>query len=133
MIWKRSTKCNPFPIWRGFCHSFINNNHSIIGHRRYLGGGYLFSSVTVLCAVCFELTSLNPEREFFWSCTFRRCFSAESTASTKNKRLLSCPLSSQFMKPTWVSKVALSELCVVSKAGVYVALKMMCLKSKQYQ
>lgn len=75
---------------------------------------YLFSSVTVLCAVCLKLTFLHQKEEFCWSYTSRLCFFAESAISKRNKPLLSCPSLSRSMRLILVSKSDYHHCHVVS-------------------
>lgn len=76
---------------------YVYYTHSHTGHI-FLS---CFSSpVTVLYAVCLELTSLNQKEKSCWRCMSRLCIFAEHAASKWNRLLLSCPSSSPSMRLT---------------------------------
>ncbi|XP_023197093.1 coiled-coil domain-containing protein 189 isoform X3 [Xiphophorus maculatus] len=52
------------------------------------------------CAACWLSTSQSQRKESCWSCTSKRCFSAGSRASVRNRRLHWFPSSSPSMRPT---------------------------------
>lgn len=117
-------------VW--ICHSFINNNHSIIGHRRYLGGLLVLLRDSALCSV-LGVDLPEPRKGVLLELYVQTVLFCREHSFNKEQTSTLLSIIKSIHEAN-VGKQSSFILTMCSQQGrVYLALKMMCLKSKQYK